>query len=148
MTPGQIERQFQRLANNLSYELTRAIQQTAREGLAIARQDSSGRWNRKRRQKAGYSYSRFDPNPPPQDLGIINVEEGVFLAAWRVEPARSEGGGTIAAYIINDSDRVRDLVDARGKPWLSRPIDQRVAMRVMPVFQFNVEKALRRAMKG
>lgn len=148
MTPRQIERLFQRKANRLSYELARAVRDTAREGLAIARQDSSGKWNRKRRQKAGYSYSRLDPNPPPQPLGVINVEAGIFLATWRVEPVRTEGGDNLVAYIINDSDRVKDLVDARGKPWLSRPIDRRVAARVAPIFQFNIERALQKALRG
>lgn len=148
MTPQQIEKQFARLSKMLQANLSKAVQETAREGLMIARQDSSGRWNRKRRQAAGYSYSRRDPAPPPQNIAIINIEKGIFLAAWRIEPARVFASGEIAALLINDSDRVKDLVDASGKPWLSRPIDQRVAERVRPVFQFNIEKAIQKTLKG
>lgn len=148
MRGKQVERAFQALGKRLAVNVAKAVRDTAREGLAIARQDSSGRWNRRRRRKAGYSYSRFDPKPPPQPLGVINIETGVFLAAWRVEPVRSAISGDVTAYIINDSDRVRDLVDASGKPWLSRPIDRRVADRVTPIFRFNVERAVARTLRG
>lgn len=144
MTPWQIEKEFEKLAKGLERNVKRAVNETVKEGLAIARQDSSGRWNRKRRRKAGYSYSRFDPKPPPQDLGIINVETGIFKAAWKVIPAQPARDGFVA-WVINDSDWVEDLVDATGKPWLSRPIDERVRNRIMPVFQFNVEKAVARS---
>lgn len=145
MTPRQIEQEFAKVANSLSRNVTRAVVETAREGVRIARQDSSGRWNRKRRQKAGYSYSRMNPNPPPQPLEIINVEKGIFRAAWAVEPVRSGRDGSVVGFVVNRSDRVEDLVQASGKPWLSRAIDERVAMRIEPVFQFNVEMAVVRS---
>jgi hypothetical protein len=145
MTPSQIQREFERLAKSLETNVKRAVNETVREGLAIARQDSSGRWNRAKRQKAGYSYSRREPAPPPQDLGIINIETGVFKAAWKVIPAQPEQNGFVA-WVINDSDRVEDLVEADGKPWLSRPIDERVRRRIEPVFQFNVERAIARSL--
>jgi hypothetical protein len=78
-------------------------------------------------------------------LEVINVEKGIFRAAWTVEPVRSSRGGDVVGFVVNRSDRVQDLVDAMGKPWLSRAIDERVALRIEPVFQFNVEKAVIRS---
>lgn len=145
MTPRQIEREFERMAKTLERRVQAAVNETAREGRLIARQDSSGRWNRRRRARAGYSYSRLNPNPPPQSLGIINKEKGIFFAAWQMQPVRRFGSDFVA-FVINRSDRVKDLVDASGKPWLSRPIDERVARRIEPVFQFNVEQAVARSL--
>lgn len=145
MTPRQIEREFERLAKGLERNVERAVNETAREGRLLARQDSSGRWNRRRRARARYSYSRARPNPPPQDLAIINVETGEFRNAWMIQPVRRFGSDFVA-FVLNQSDRVEDLVDASGKPWLSRPIDERVRSRIIPVFQFNVEKALTRSL--
>ncbi|MBA3767793.1 MAG: hypothetical protein H0W99_12560 [Acidobacteria bacterium] len=142
-----MERAFEKLGRQIEDAAETALNRTAREGFLIARQDSSGTWNRRRRRKAGYSYSRRDPNPPPQDLGIINKETGVFLAAWRIEKARLFAGGEMAAFIVNDSDRVEDLVEASGKPWLSRPIDARITNRLRPVFQFEVERAISRVLR-
>jgi hypothetical protein len=147
LTPRQIQQQFERLGKSLESNVERAVTNSAKEGRLIARQDSSGRWNRRRRARAGYSYSRFSPNPPPQDLGIINIEAGVFLAAWKVIPAQPYGGDGFVAWVINDSDRVEDLINASGKPWLSRPIDVRVRTRIMPVFQHNVEIAVARSVR-
>lgn len=147
MTPRQIEAIFKRQANALSLELAKAVRETAREGLAIARQDSSGRWNRKRRRKAGYSYSRRNPNPPPQPLGVINIETGVFLADWHVRPVRSEGAGDLAAYVVNNTEYAPHILTG-GNHSLTRPIDRRVKARLMPIFQFNVERAIQKALRG
>lgn len=147
MTGYQIRQTFERMGKSLERNVVLAVNETAREGRKIARQDSSGRWNRKRRQKAGYSYSRFEPNPPPQSIAIINVETGEFRAGWYYIAANKQGGA-VTAFVMNESDRVADLVDASGKPWLSRPIDKRVRARIAPVFQFNVEKAVLRSLRG
>lgn len=145
MTPREIERQFEKMGRDLERAATRALNRTAREGYLIARQDSRGRWNRARRRKSGYSYSRFDPKPPPQPLGIINVESGLFLASWYVAgPFKTLNG--ITSFIRNDSDRAEDLT-AHGMPWLYRPIAERIVARLTPVFHFEVEKAIAQAIR-
>jgi hypothetical protein len=146
MTPRQIEQEFAKLANSLTRNVTRAVVETAREGVQIAKQDSSGRFSLRRLRQMGHSYARRAPNPP-DDPAIINKQSGVFRAAWTVEPIHSTTGGATVGYVVNRSDRVRWLTERGTRLIMGRPIESRVRNRIEPVFQFNVEQAIVRSIQ-
>ena len=135
----QIEKQIERAARA-------AINKTAREGVQVARQLSSGKYSLVQLRRMGHPYSKRNPRPP-QDRGIINAQTGQFRAAWEYEKSRSYFAGNVAGFIVNQSDRAQWLTGQPTDTMIGRPIENRIRRRIEPVFHFNLETALYRALQ-
>lgn len=106
------------------------------DGLEFARQQSSGGQSSAELASQDHPFATRHGSPR-RDLLPINIQTGVFLAAWTVV-LRGHGG-----QIINNAPHADDIV--RGGPFVfARPIDLVIEEFVRASYEHRIRQALAR----
>jgi uncharacterized membrane protein YebE (DUF533 family) len=133
--------QLERFVTNLEGELTLAVNDTLHAGYGLAIEYSSGTYSEDDLARLDHPFATRHGSPQ-LDPSVINVKSGDFRAAWHtVGPTQAAGG--VAGSIINNDPKAQFLQGTRLM--FARPIDDRIAHELAPVFEANVIRAVVRA---
>lgn len=134
--------QLERFVTHLEGELTLAVNDTLHAGYALAIQYSSGTHSTADLARLDHPFATRHGSPQ-LDPSIINAQAGDFRAAWRtVGPVSGNGG--VAGTIVNDDPKAQFLKTGT-RLMFARPVDDRIAAELAPVFAANVIRAIVRA---
>jgi hypothetical protein len=133
---------LERFVNNLPGELTQAVNDTLHAGYGLAIQHSSGTHSSADLARLDHPFATRHGSPL-LDPSVINAQTGQFRAAWRTEGPKPTAGG-VGGAIVNDDPKVQVLKPGT-RLMFARPVEDRIARELAPVFETNVIRAIVRA---
>jgi hypothetical protein len=133
---------LERFVNNLEGELTQAVSDTLRAGHGLAIQHSSGSLSSAELARRDHPFA-VRHGSPQEDPSVINAQRGTFRAAWQAQGPTSGAGGVQGA-LVNQS-REAGFLKPGTRFMFARPVDERIARELAPIFEANVMRAIVRA---
>lgn len=93
----------------------------------------------------GHPYStRFGAPAPPQPVGRINIQTGLFANSWVATPITITGNAGLKATVYNTAPYAIDLQRGTSRT-IPRPTVGLVKTDLKPIYRANVRMALRSA---
>jgi len=145
MTPAQLAAWCRQAAGRLPPAVRRAEQESLAEGVNLARQYSMGPYSLRMLARMGHPYARRRPRPPMHP-GIINLQSGAFIGAWRVEMQQAQAGGLRTAA-VNMAD-YSGFLDTGTRLMIRRPLVSLVRHNLQPARRRRLSAAIARALRG
>lgn len=143
-TPDEIAAFFRQAADRLPAELLQAEADNLRTVLESARDHSSGPYSTAMLRRMGHPYARRHRRAS-LDPGVINVQSGMFLAAWTAYPPVMSGD-SIRSQVRNDSAHADFMKGTRTM--IPRPIVSKVTEETREAVDLRREQALARVFGG
>lgn len=138
---GTVDTYFRDLQTRAVGEFTRALDETAREGVRLGQDLSKGPYTQALLTAMGHPYAKRRPRPP-LPTAIINYQTGNFYRAWAARNAVLRSG-LLSAFVLNASPEATDL--DRGTMWaIRRPIGETIENVLPTILQKQVMDAVRR----
>lgn len=131
---------LKRFKQKLVKQLEEAEAKTAREGLKIARKQSSGSVSTSQLRKEDHPYAKRHGSPK-RDPSTINVQSGEFRAEWHVQIGNSLDDGPA---IVNYS-RVARFLQEGTTTMFARPVEAVIIAKLQSIRPRNLDQAVAKA---
>jgi hypothetical protein len=146
MTPQQAANWMNSIPGRVETNIRDAEMNTIITGRGIAWGQTMGPYKLAylRKFKPG-RYSRKSPSPPG-DPGRINTQSGVLARSWQA----SQGirASDIVTTLFNESESAKHIAESGkgGSRMMHRPVEERIADRILPIRIHNLSEAIRKAL--
>lgn len=145
MSPEALARELERVGAELHDAARSAVSETLESAQALAQRYSSGPLSRADLIAQDHPYARRH-GAPQAEPSIINVDTGRFRDAWEID-GPSEAGGTVRGALWNASPEA-EFLETGTTFMFERPIADRVALEIEPVFQEKAERRISEVLHG